>query len=106
MVVKSLGWVVVATGGTPVRVTTDTDIVARKVTFRPVTGCGTMFIGLVSMVKTTGVNVISEIAALATSGHADEIVIEAAGGGNPIRVADFWIDGTTGDKLSVSYQVE
>lgn len=70
-------------------------------------GVGAVFIGNSStMVKATGVGVIAKLQNVPLGSQpSDWGQSDAAGGMNPITLADFWVDGTTGDTYLPSFRL-
>lgn len=66
-----------------------------------------IFIGNSSaMVKATGVGIIAKLQNVPLGSQpSDWSQSDAAGGMNPISLADFWVDGTTGDQYLPSFRL-
>jgi len=103
---RSLGKIAVPTPGTPVRVTSDTSIRARRIRFAVAIGeTGRVFLGVQGMNKATGAGVVKEFWPTgAGGGVADELVLESAAG--DLRPSDYYVDANTaGEGLIAAYWV-
>ena len=91
---RSFGKIAVAVPGTPVPITTDTDLRVAKLRFAVVIGeTGRVFLGVAGMNKATG------------GGIADEIVLGSPNG-DLLRPADYYVDANVaGEGLIVAYWV-
>jgi len=87
---RSFGKVAGPTPGTPVPITTDTNLRAAKLRFAVVIGeTGRIFLGVAGMNKATGSGVIKEFWPTgAGGGIADELVLESQNG-DLLRPADY-----------------
>ena len=104
---RSFGKVAGPTPGTPVPITTDTNLRAAKLRFAVVIGeTGRVFLGVAGMNKATGSGVIKEFWPTgAGGGIADELVLESPNG-DLLRPADYYVDATVaGEGLIVAYWV-
>jgi hypothetical protein len=102
---RSFGKIAVSVPGTPVPLTTDTNLRAAKLRFAVVIGeTGRVFLGVAGMNKATGAGVIKEFWPTgAGGGVADEIVLESPSG-DLLRPADYYVDANVaGEGLIVAY---
>jgi hypothetical protein len=101
---RSFGKVAVPVPGTPVPITTDTNLRAAKLRFAVVIGeTGRVFLGVAGMNKVTGAGVIKEFWPTgAGGGIADELVLESQNG-DLLRPADYYVDANVaGEGLIVA----
>jgi hypothetical protein len=104
---RSFGKIAVPVPGTPVPITTDTDLRVAKLRFAVVIGeTGRVFLGVAEMNKATGGGVLKEFWPTgAGGGVADEIVLESPTG-DLLRPADYYVDANVaGEGLMVAYWV-
>ena len=102
---RSFGKIAVPVPGTPVPITTDTDLRVAKLRFAVVIGeTGRVFLGVAEMNKATGGGVLKEFWPTgAGGGIADELVLESVNG---LRPADYYVDANVaGEGLVVAYWV-
>jgi hypothetical protein len=105
MIVKTLGKIAPSSAGTPVQCTTDRTIVAQKLLVSQIPGTsGNTFFGRSTLTKATYVGVIKGfLPATGANGFTDTLEIDADGG-NPICLADYWVDAdTNGQGLLIAY---
>jgi len=104
---RSFGKVAVSTPGTPVPITTDTNLRAAKLRFAVVIGeTGRVFLGVAGMNKATGSGVIKEFWPTGPGGGiADELILESQNG-DWLRPADYYVDANVvGEGPIVAYWV-
>jgi len=106
MTPMSLGRVNVAAAGTPVRLTADASIRARRLSLTVIAGLtGKMYLGVANMNKDSLAGVIREFWPNPTGGISDKEVIEAPPGSS-LTVADYWLDAAVnGEGMIVAYWV-
>jgi len=105
---RSFGKIAVPTPGTPVRLTTDTNLRVARLQFAVVIGeTGRGFLGVAGMNKATGAGVIKQFWPTgAGGGIADEFTIQTLDGQHFVVPADYYIDAnTTNEGLIVAYWV-
>ena len=101
---RSFGKIAVPTPGTPMPITTDTNLRAAKLRFAVVIGeTGRVFLGVEGMNKATGACVVKEFWPTgAGGGVADELVLESEAG--ELRPSDYYVDANTaGEGLMIAY---
>lgn len=110
MIARSLGYVKVATPGTPVSLSTvlatlglDANLKVHKIEFWPLlTNTGATYVGLSAsapgstgtMNKSTGAGVLKQVQTPSTGGHQDLAKFSGSNNENSVRVADFAVDAT------------
>jgi hypothetical protein len=106
---NSLGVVGVPMPGTPVRVSSDPRMVARRIRFAAVIGhTGKVYVGASNLDRATLSGVVKEFWPTGVGGGiADELLVEApATAGNVLRLADYWVDANVPyEGLLVEYWV-
>jgi hypothetical protein len=108
MQARSFGKIAVPTPGTPVRLTTDTNLRAARLRFAVVIGeTGRIFVGVAGMNKATGAGVIKEFWPTgAGGGVADEFTVETPDGEHFLVPADYYVDANAANEgLIVAYWV-
>jgi hypothetical protein len=103
---NSLGLVAIASGGTPVQLTS-TSIGAAVALISPKPGNGgVVYVGKKGMNTGTGAGVIGVIPkpASATTGPFAPLSLPPLTGQGGYRLDELYIDGTTGDGVYVAYQ--
>ena len=106
MQAESFGKIAVPTPGTPVRVTTNTDLRASRIRFAAVIGeTGRVFLGIAGMNKANGTGVIKEFWPTgAGGGVADAFEVWAVDERHLLAPADYYIDANNGGEgLIVAY---
>lgn len=104
---RSFGKIVVATPGTPVRLSSDLNLRVSRIRLAVVIGeVGRVFLGVAGMNRATGAGVIKEFWPTgAGGGVADEFVIDSPNG-DLLRPADYYIDANNaGEGLIVAYWI-
>lgn len=88
------------TAATPIQPVSTAGTMCRKVVIMaPNANTGNIYVGTASIVGSTGVNVISEVAKGAS------YIDESQDGSNRIDASVYWIDvATTGDKVYFTYE--
>jgi len=102
----SFGKIAVSTPGTPVRVTTNTDLRASRLRFAAVIGeTGRVFLGVAGMNKADGTGVIKEFWPTgAGGGIADAFEVWATDDRHLLSPADYYVDANNGGEgLIVAY---
>jgi len=104
---RSFGKIAVSVPGTPVPITTDTNLRVAKLRFAVVIGeTGRVFLGVQGMNKASGAGLIAEFWPTGPGGGiADELVLESQNG-DLLRPADYYVDANVaGEGLLVAYWV-
>ena len=102
----SFGKIAVPTPGTPVRVTTNTDLRASRLRFAAVIGeTGRVFLGIAGMNKADGTGVIKEFWPTgAGGGIADALEVWATDDRHLLSPSDYYVDANNGGEgLIVAY---
>jgi hypothetical protein len=106
MQANSFGKIAVPTPGTPVRVSTNTDLRVKRMRFAVVIGeTGRVFLGVTGMNKSNGTGVVKEFWPTgAGGGVADAFEIWAVDERHPLAPADYYVDANNaGEGLIVAY---
>lgn len=103
---NALGLIPIASGGTPVQLTTKSTGAAVAFIYPKPGNAGVVYVGKAGMVTGTGVGVLGVIPkpASATSGPFTPFALPPLTGMGGYRLDELWIDGTTGDGVYVAYQ--
>jgi hypothetical protein len=108
MQARSFGKIAVPTPGTPVRLTTDTNLRVARLRFAVVIGkTGRVLVGVAGMNKASGAGVIKEFWPTgAGGGIADDFSIETPDAQHSVVPADYYIGANTANEgLIVAYWV-
>lgn len=103
---NALGLINIASGGTPVQITTQSLGAAVVIISPKPANAGVVYIGTKGMVTSTGVGVLGTIPkpASTTTGPFTPFLLPPLTGQGGYRLDQLYVDGTTNDGVYVAYQ--